>query len=247
MVTTSAGTSNPAGIPVYSGPGNRLNSGGGAQVALTTSQTGQNWQTSIPAGGTVPVPISGNNFYVTISTAPGANPLLFRVRDGVFNPFPQGTGLDLVPSKQTFDLLEIKNPTANPQTVQIWIGFGGYIDRRLILAGSTTQQIAFPTNPTAGGTASINFNDLSGAPFTDINGVGWLALNRVAIFATNFDAATDYIIQKQLSAINNGPGILGLLARTSLQLPVSGNYCIDNGGGVINVVASEIYNAIPAM
>lgn len=198
----------------------------------------------IAAGGTFPIVGKGSYFYFdTLSSAIQARPYV-NGTPGLFNTYSQGTGLNL--SDTPFDQVELYNPNAFAVVYSIRVGFGDFIDNRVIIGGGTVQAVAYPTYPNPGGSeATIAINDLSGQSFADINGTLWLALNRIAIVATNYATATDYILQKSGALTNNGPGIVGILARTSLYLPVSGNYSVSNGGGVNNLTISETYNAIP--
>lgn len=109
--------------------------------------------------------------------------------------------------------------------------------------GGTLKSAIYPTYSIPGGSeATIPVLDLAGQTFLDINGKSQKAIARIAIMATNFANATDYIIQKKGSTINNGPGVLAVLARTSVYVPTYGDYSVSNGGGVNNLIISEIYN-----
>lgn len=234
----------PRGVQVAAPPP-PLQTGGGSMPQKSLAAQGQLVNLSIPAGTSIPLVIAGDNFYFIVSTAPASALIQVRPRGGNFNEYQQGTGLNLRATGATFDMLEVKNVSANPQVVSIWVGFGEYIDNRLILAGSQIQAVVNPTYPTPGTTTTINIPDLSGSSFTDINGKLWLAISRVSIEMTNFATGTDYILQGYNSAVNNGPGVLAVLARTSLIFGVSGNYSISNGGGATNLIVSEVYNAVP--
>jgi hypothetical protein len=53
-------------------------------------------------------------------------------------------------------------------------------------------------------------------------------------------------LQLANATTSSGRAVAAIYPQTSLNLPVSGNYTMSVGGGNINVVASEIYSAIPA-
>lgn len=196
---------------------------------------------SIPANSTQTYAAPGTQFYVLAASAA----INIRPAKGSFNSYNIGQGLNL-DEINAFSALEVQNPTANPIAVSIFVGFDSFIDNTLILNNATNPSVAFPTYPTANAAATININDLSGTGFTDINGKKWIAVNRVAILVFNTDSGATYLIQKSGSAVSNGPAIGAVFPLTAIRLDVSGNYTMATGGGNINVVVSEIYNAIPA-
>lgn len=198
---------------------------------------------SISALGSIPIVGKGNYFYFDTLSAPLQARPYVEGTPGLANTYSQGTGLSVKPG--TFDTVELINPNNYPVVYSLRVGFGDFIDNRSILGGGAALPVVNPTYKTPGGSeATIPITDVSGQSFTDINGTLWLAVNRIAILATNYAASTDYIIQAAGSLVNNGPGICAVLARTSIYLPVSGNYSMSNGGGVNNLTISEIYNAI---
>lgn len=198
---------------------------------------------SIAAGATLPFPGKSSYFYFDALSAGLEARVYKNGSPSLQNTYAQGTGLNFQPG--TFDTLEIFNPNAFAVVFSVRVGFGNFIDNRSILGGAANLPVANPTYPTPGTTTTINIPDLSGSAFADINGTIWLALNRISLEVTNFATSTDLILQKAGAAVNNGPGVIGILSRTSLLLNLAGNYAISNGGGATNCIVSEIYNAIP--
>lgn len=196
---------------------------------------------SIPAGGTLPFAATGTQFYVLVTSAP----ISIRPSKGSFNSYNVGQGLQL-DEVNAFSSIEVKNETANAIAVSIFVGFDSFIDNTLILNNASNPAVAYPTYPTPNAAATININDLSGTSFTDINGKKWIAVNRVAILIFNTDTGSTYLVQKSGSAISNGPAIASVFAQTAVRLDVTGNYTMATGGANINVIVSEIYNAIPS-
>lgn len=204
-------------------------------------RTSQVLRNIIAAGASLQYPVSGNTFYVTFTSAP----LTIRPANGAGNPYDTGTGLS-IPEINSFGNLELSNPTANPIVFELFIGFDGFIDNRVIIATSSRlQSVAYPTYQTASSTASVAITDRSGQAFNDINGNPWYAVNRQSIIISNPDVGVTLLLQRAGSAVSNGPAIAVIYPLTSLNYPVAGNYSLSVGGGNINAIVSEIYNAIP--
>lgn len=196
---------------------------------------------SIPANSTVPFAAQGTQFYVLVTSAP----VNIRPSKGSFNAYNVGQGLQL-DEENAFSSIEVQNTTANPIAVSIFVGFDSFIDNTLVLNNASNPAVAFPTYPTPNAAATINITDKAGTAFTDINGGKWIAVNRVAILVFNTDSGATYFIQKSGSAVSNGPAIGAVFPLTAIRLDVTGNYTMATGGGNINVIVSEIYNAIPS-
>lgn len=218
---------------------NRVNSSG-RSLGTVKARTSLFVSNLIPAGGTLPVPVSGTSFYVTVATAP----FLIRPSGGVFNTYDVGTGLDLE-EINSFSLLEVSNPNAFPVVFQLFVGFDKFIDKRLILSQTNLNVVARPTAPLPNTETAIEIDDISGQVFTDINGDEWYAIQRVALIISNTDGGVDLLLQESGSAVSNGPAIAAIFAKTSLRLEVAGDYSLSVGGGNINAVVSELYQAIP--
>jgi hypothetical protein len=218
---------------------NRVNSSGRA-LGTVKARTSLFVSNLVPAGGTLPIPVSGTSFYVTVATAP------FNVRPsgGVFNTYDVGTGLDLE-EINSFSLLEVNNPNPFPVVFQMFVGFDKFIDKRLILSQTNLTVVAYPTYATPNSAAAVAIDDISGQAFTDINGNEWYAIQRAAIIVCNTDGGVDLLLQESGSVVANGPAIAAIYAKTSLRLDVAGDYSLSVGGGNINAVVSELYQAIP--
>jgi hypothetical protein len=184
----------------------------------------------------------GQMVYIVIATAPVNVRTRGSKGTSSYSLLTQGTGIN----DTEFDVVDLQNPNAVPIVVQVWTGLSKFIDNRLILANQQIPQVAFPTAPTANSLTHIAINDLSGGAFTDINGVNWLALQRLAIIVCNVDSGATFLLQAAGAATATGPAVAAVYPLTSLNLPVSGDYSMDVGGGTINVIVSEIYLAILA-
>jgi hypothetical protein len=197
----------------------------------------------IGAGVTLPLSVTGNTFFLTVCT----NELHIRPSGGIFTPHFQGTGLDL-DLENSFTMLEVFNPGDAAVTFEIFVGFDRYIDKRLILQSAQMPQVVFDTYPTASAATSVTFTDLSGgAAFQDINNNSWLPIYRVAILVFNTSTGDTYLLQKADTVTGSGPAIAAIFPQTGLNLPIQGDYRIATGSAAtVNVIASEIYAAIPA-
>lgn len=219
--------------------GNRTTTAPGAVPIL--SRTSQTLRNIVPAGGKLQFPVTGNMFYVLFASAE----INIKPGTGSENPYVTGTGL-VAPEINSFGSLQISNPSANAVVFAIFVGFDGFIDNRLIIAESQVKQVAYPTCPTASSLTAIPITDRSATPIADINGKNWYAVNRVAIIISNPDSGVTLLLQRQGAGTASGPAIAAIYPLTSLNYPVSGNYSLSVGGGLINAIVSEIYNAIPA-
>lgn len=220
-------------------------SSAGAPIPRAGARSSVVFNTIIPAGTTIPITNSGSEFYLLVVTLP----VLIRPSNGVFNQYVQGTGERFLDA-DAFSGLEIANPNALPVAVSIFIGWQTFVDNRLILSNGqgagVNSGVVYPTYPTANAAAVINFTDLSGSYFNDINGNRWIAVSRVAIVVCNIDSGTTFLIMKATAATASDPAIAAVYPLTSWNEPISGNYRMATGGGNINVIAHEIYAAIPA-
>ena len=215
-----------------------------AAPVITPVKVGQITSVPILPGFSTTIAGSGDMVYVVVATAP----VNIRTRgnsgskgSSTYATFTQGTGI----RGQPFDNVDLQNPNAVPIVVQVWTGLSSYIDNRLILANQAFPSVVYPTYPTANAAASVNFKDLSGGAFTDINGGLWYALYRLAIVICNIDGGTTFLLQKAGATGPDAPAIAAIYPLTSLTLPISGNYCLNVGGANVNVIAHEIYTAIP--
>jgi hypothetical protein len=207
-------------------------------------KVGQITNLSIPAGKSVQINQDGTNAYVVVCSAAGIE---MRARTKVsaqaYSTYGAGQGF-----KDTeFTSVELFNPSAVPVVVSVWVGRASFDDHRLILANAATPNVARPTYPDPAGApaANVNINDISGTGFTDINGNLWLALYRVMILISNLDGGVVLLVQES-GGTGASPAILAVQPLTDRAIPVSGDYTMNNGGGNLNCIVSEIYAAIPA-
>lgn len=218
---------------------NRVNSSE-THPANTKGLASVRYTNIILPGQTLPIPGSGTQFYLRTASAV----LSIRPSGGIFSDYVQGEGLqcDL---DNTFFKLDVKNNNAFNVVFELFIGFQGFIDNKLILANQLYPQIIFPTYPIPSAAAIVDIVDLSGSPFVDINGGKWYALSRIAIIICNTDNGTTLLLQKAGSVISNGPAVAAIQPVTNARFDWSGNFRLNVGGGNINAIVSEIYQAIP--
>lgn len=224
---------------------NRVNTSGAA-LPDKRNRVSNVYNVTVPAAvngvpGVLPQVCTGTQFYVLYTSAP----INIRPSKGSYNTYNIGQGLQL-DNENAFSQVEFQNPTANPVVVSLFVGWQEFIDRTLILNNVTNPAVVYPTYPASGAAATININDLSGTTFTDINGKKWVAISRVAILIFNLDTGATYLVQKAGSAVSNGPAVGVSYPSTAIRLDITGNYTMATGGGNINAIVSEIYNAIPA-
>lgn len=218
---------------------NRTNSSG-ANIGNLISRTSQTIANVVPAGGSLTLPVNGSTFYLQVATGQ----LQIRPAGGVFAPYSQGTGLNLL-AENAFDRIDVTNNNAYSVVFQLFIGFDGFIDNRLILDTSLTQTVVYPTYPKPSVAAAVAITDKSGSAFTDINGNQWLAIQRQAIVICNTDSGVTLLLQESETTTSNDDAIAAIYPVTSLTLPISGNYALNIGGGNVNAIVSELYLAIP--
>lgn len=218
---------------------NRVNSAGEFPRAAI-GKTSTVIRNIVPAGQTVPFPAAGDSFYVTFASAP----LTIKPDTGVANSYVQGTGLNLI---NPFNQLNITNPGTAAVVFEVFVGFDEYIDNRVIIAQQAVNSYAFATYPTPNAAAAVAINDLSGTQIADINGNKFYAVSREAIYIGNPDPAVTILLQKQGSAVANGPAVLPIYPLTSLRYPAGGNFSLSVGGGNINAIVSEIYYGLPPL
>lgn len=232
-----------AGVPFgVATNNNRANSSGRPPVS-NIGKTSQRFTNVVPAGASLPLSCSGRFFYLLNTSGP----LQIRPRNGAFQEYNQGTGLEIEYEENAFDLLEIKNNSSNPVAFEIFVGWDSFIDKRLILSMSSTPFIVRPTYQEASSAALVDIDDISGTSFTDINGGEWYALYRVAIIISNVDTGVTLLLQKADSVVSNGPAVAAIFPSTSIRYDASGDYRLHLGGANINALVSEIYASIPKL
>ena len=203
------------------------------------SRTSQFVANIIQPGETLPLSVAGLTFYLTVATAP----LQIRPSGGTFNEYGVGTGLDLL-EINSFEMLEVRNDNLFAVVFEIFVGFDEYIDKRLYLDTTSLPIITYPTYPTANAATAVLIPDLSAQVITDINGQDWYALSRVAIVIANIDSGVTLLVQQFGSVVANGPAIGAVFPLTSWQLPTAGDYQLSVGGGNVNCIVSELYQAL---
>ncbi len=218
------------------GPGNTSSNAQG-QVPPTPNQQGGILSITVPAGATVPYQLQGTFFYNIASSGSFS----IRPAGGSFNVYRPGTGYRL-PANQSFAFIEIKNDNSFPVALAMFIGFGEFIDNRLILEGSVVQQILKVTySPTPAVAGPIAIDDISGQPFTDQNGTTWLAIGRVAFYVDNLSLSSNLLIQNDVSS-----GVVcGIVFPvTTRTVAAAGDFTLKNGLAAVQAAVVEIYNAI---
>lgn len=191
--------------------------------------------TIIPANSSIPLFVAGNEFYLTLAT----DVVRIKPNKGSESKYTQGTGSREV--QNPFDQLQLFNDTPNNIIISIFIGFGQYIDNRVILYDPLVKQIVYATYPVANSAATINILDRSGEAIVDINGTNFLALARVGIYVSNIDLASSYSIENLTGTVG---AALVVFPQTDIVFPVSGNYRIHVPASTVNAIVSEVYNAV---
>ena len=211
----------------------------GLVPSSSPNRTAQIVNTIVAAGATLPISQAGEGFYIIAASGP----VLVRPRGGVWDSYYVGTGLKADP-ENAFDLVELRNPSAaNSLTVSLWVGFGDYIDHRLLAISDLFFPIVYATYPTPAAAAQIDIPDLSGTQIDDVNGTPWLALNRIALQASNNDPA-NFLQIRDWALSTPVRSIITVFPLQSVTLPISGDFRCKIGAGNIDAVVSEIYNCI---
>lgn len=203
------------------------------------NRTSQIVTSVIPAGEFLSIFQAGARFYLIVSTGV----LKIKPNNGAENEYVQGTGL--APEENNyFANIQIKNDTPNSIVFQIFVGFGSYIDNRLIVYDPSVFQITFPTSPITSTSNEILIPDRSGTAIVGWNGVSYLALNRIAIYISNLDTGLVYSLQALAGTIQPLALALSVQPASNIVFPSNGDFRIKIPSGNINAIVSEIYNAI---
>ena len=189
-------------------------------------------------GSIFPISQSGDNFYIVLATGP----VTCKPYGGQVNDYTQGTGL--YTPDAPFANLQIENKGASPIVVSIFVGFGQYIDNRLIVSDPMVSDVAIATYPVPNAATSVTIADLSNTKVTDANGNVFLALNRTAIYVTNLDTGVTYFLWSTAGSV----GAIALLGVPPSQCSVfgaNGNFVLaPNGAGNVNAIVSQVYTAV---
>lgn len=185
-------------------------------------------------GAKYPISQAGNNFYLVLAT----NTVSVKTDKGIENNYTQGTGLE---NPSDFKWVEIGNPTPYNIVVSIFVGFGGYIDNRLIVADPLVSSVTVLTYGVPNALNEVDVIDKTAQAIVDQNGNNFLALSRVAIYVSNLDTGVTYFIwnsAKTGSALAIAPAMNGVYG-------AGGNFVVaPNGVGLVNALVSEVYMAV---
>lgn len=223
--------------PVAVSSNNRVNTSG-RPIANPQFKTSLRIVQAIDAGATLQLSCSGTQFYFRFSTGI----LSVKPSGGAFADYQSGEGLN-VPPENAFSLLQLKNNNSVAVVFELFAGFDGFIDNKLVLSQSINPNVVYPTYPTAGVATSVDINDISGQPFYDINGNQWYAISRVAILVSNVSSGTTILLLKKNGTNSGDPAIMAIFPLTSIRLDASGDYSLYDAGNV-DCIVSEIYSAI---
>jgi len=211
-----------------------------AQAANTfapkgVNRTSQIVTTIVPAGKTFPLYQAGNNFYLIVATGV----VIIKPNNGSQNEYVQGTGL-IVDDLNIFASIQITNNTPQDIVLRIFVGFGNYIDNRLIVYDPSVLQSPHSVLSTLPGGNVVLIPDLSNTAMTGPNGEKFLALNRIALYVSNNDTGVTYNVQNASGSLN----LVSVFPLTAIVYPVSGDLSIRVPSGGINAIISEVYNVI---
>lgn len=199
------------------------------------NRTSQIVTTILAANTTFPVFQTGAEFYLIVATGL----VYIKPNNGSEAQYVQGTGLK-VDENNIFKSLQIRNDNAFPVVMQMFVGFGGYIDNRLIVYDPSVIQAPYSTSGTVNTANQILIPDLSGQAIVGMNGEHFLALNRVSVYISNASPADAY----DLFNTAQTKSIITVQPLTSIVFPANGNFSMKVPSGNINAIVSEIYNVI---
>lgn len=181
---------------------------------------------TIKAGGFEGIGHYGESFYVIAATAP------FEAKTELtaYKPYRAGTG-EKFPEELRFKRLEFRNPNAFDITVMVWVGFGKYIDNRLLVIEGFTEVVARAgTTIPAYNNNPANIIWLDGAP----NGN---RVQRKAVIVSNPDSQSDLQVVDEAGNI-----VATVFYRSSCNLPIAGKVGIRNvNGSAVTASVSEIW------
>lgn len=189
----------------------------------------------IPANGFLSIFQAGARFYLIVATGV----LSIKPSNGSENDYVQGTGLSPEETNY-FANIQIRNHTAKPIVFQIFVGFGNYIDNRLIVYDPSVIQAPHSVLSTLPGGNTVLIPDLSNTAMVGPNGEAFLALNRIALYVSNNDSGVTYNVQNSAGTKN----LVSVFPLTAIGYPISGDLSIRVPSGGINAIISEIYNVI---
>lgn len=177
--------------------------------------------TTIPAGGTLGVDAYGQRFYFINATAP----LEAKTNLSAYKPYRKGTGENFT-DEFRFNRIEFHNPNTYPIFIQVFIGFGDYLDTTSELVESFTQAVGQASTTIA----ALSTVVLNGNPSNT-------QIQRKAVVISNL-STTDALYVRDISHNN----ICAVLPNTSIMLPISAYVEIYNGtASAIPWCCSEIW------
>lgn len=168
----------------------------------------------IPAGGTWGISHYGNRFYFQQATSI----ILARTEHTVDRPYKKGQG-EQFPDELRFKRLEISNPNPFDIYVQVWVGFGEFLDSTFEVVDGFTKCFGVPLPSQQ--IAALSEVYLSGNPTGQ-------QLQRKAVVISNMDLANVLLV---MEADNSGVGTVPtnvIFPLTSIILPVSGPIVVRN-------------------
>jgi hypothetical protein len=195
----------------------------------------------IPAGAKLPIFQAGDTYYIVVATGI----LTVKPNNGSQNEHVQGTG-KRVKEEAIFANIEVGNPNTFNVVVQIFVGFGDYIDNRLIISDPNVSEVSYPTAPVPNVSNEILIPDRSGQTIVDVNGNVFLAMKRTAVYITNLDLASVYNLYGGAAGTVTpvAPTILGVQPASNILYPGSGDFRMKLPAGNLNAVVAELYSAI---
>lgn len=206
----------------------------GVVLAGGKGRTSQIVTTIVEAGKVLQVFQAGQQFYLVLATGE----VKIKPNNGAENSYTQGKGL-VVDAENQFRQLQVTNPNSFNVVIQLFVGFGDYIDNTVILYNPQFTNAVYGTMSTIASTNNLAIPDKSGTAFDDINGVSWIAIARVSLYVTNYDLAKTYDLKNNASTKT----ILGILPATNVTLPFGGDLRISDAA-VLQLIVSETYLSI---
>lgn len=205
-----------------------------SSLLVGISRTSGTYRLVIPALSTYTLNQAGVRFYIVESD--NDSPLFIKTDKTIEEIFTVGTG-KWVSEEQFFRMLYIRNSTADVITIDLFVGFGEYIDNRTTIVGNRlssvlpviepkTLFVAHPDDSIDAG-SGINFN---GVPTGN-------RLRRKCIMVTNLDPTLNIVLQD--TSINDG---LTIFPNTSVTVPTSEEVNVANeNGSAVAVNIAEIW------
>jgi hypothetical protein len=188
--------------------------------AFTRSSTVHRFD--IPAGGTFPISQYGQTFYILKCTAP----VEVRTDRTPEKPYRKGTGEEFV-EELRFSRLEFRNINSFVVRLEVWVGFGRYIDNRFEVLDSYTGITCALPSELLGALTTLT---LTGAPSQN-------QIQRKAIVVSNLDTGNVLRIWDE-----NDELCCLVFPESSVTLPVSGIVKVRNDTGLaISCAVSEIW------